>query len=194
MSSPTARRRQQRSTRLTVAVSLLTIAAVLVAASFLGASAWFQAFAAVAAVVLGAAATRITHSELMQSRRDAARDRAVQAQAYRELTDARTAEHAEFTRTMQARADRQDHALVELEAALSSAQKRAAEAILKFNAEARRAELAEQEGRETNTRLQETEERAAAAQLRVTELEQELDVLRGELAGWQAAGPERLRA
>ena len=66
MSSPTARRRQ-RSTRLTVAASLLTIAAVLVTAAFLGDAAWFQALAAVSSVVLGAAATRITHSELLQT-------------------------------------------------------------------------------------------------------------------------------
>ena len=73
MSSPTARRRQ-RSTRLTVATTLLTLAAVLVTAAFLGDSTWLQAFAAVASVVLGAAATRITYSELLQTRRDAARD------------------------------------------------------------------------------------------------------------------------
>jgi len=166
MSSPTARRRQ-RSTRLTVATTLLTLAAVLVTAAFLGDSTWLQAFAAVASVVLGAAATRITYSELLQTRRDAARDRAEQARDYRALT--------------------------ELEAALSAAQKRAAEATLKFNAEARRAELAEQQGRATSTRLDEAEERAAEAVLRVAELEQEVDVLRAEIAAWEAQ-PERLRA
>ena len=62
MSSPTARRRQ-RSTRLTVAVSLLTCAAVLVTAAFLGDVAWFQAFAAVSSVVLGATATRIISAD-----------------------------------------------------------------------------------------------------------------------------------
>src|SRR3712207_2551779 len=117
MSSPTARRRQ-RSTRLTVASSLLTCAAVLVTAAFLGDLAWFQAFAAVSSVVLGAAATRITYSELLQSRCDSARDRAEQAQAYRDLTEERTAEHLAFSRDMQARADRQELALTELESAL----------------------------------------------------------------------------
>jgi chromosome segregation ATPase len=192
MSSPTARRRQ-RSTRLTIAVSLLTIAAVLVIAAFLGDSAWFQALAAFASVVLGAVATRITHTELLQSRRDAARDRAEQAQAYRALTEERTAEHAEFTASMTSRIEHQEHALTELEAALSSAQKRAAEATLKFNAEARRAELAEQEGRRTTSQLEEAEERAAEAVVRVAELEQEVDVLRAEIAAWQSQ-PERLRA
>lgn len=192
MSSPTARRRQ-RSTRLTVAVALLTTAAVLVTAAFLAGSAWFQAFAAFSAVVLGTAATRITHTELLQSRRDAARDRAEQAQAYRELTDRRTAEHAEFSAAMTARADRQDVALSELEDALSAAQKRAAEATLKFNAEARRAELAENEGRATTRRLEEAEERAAEAALRVSELEQEIDVLRAEVTAWEQQ-PGRMHA
>jgi uncharacterized membrane protein YdfJ with MMPL/SSD domain len=192
MSSPTARRRQ-RSTRLTVAVFLLTCAAVLVTAAFLGDVAWFQAFAAVSSVVLGAAATRITHTELAQSRRDAARDRAEQAQAYRALDEQRTTEHLAFSRTMQARADQQELALTELESALGEAQKRAAEATRKFNAEARRAELAEQEGREVGVRLEEAEERASEAALRVSELEQELDVLRAELAAWEST-PQRMHA
>ena len=192
MSSPTARRRQ-RSTRLTVAISLLTFAAALVAAAFLGDVAWFQATAAVSSVVLGAAATRITYSELLESRRDAARDRAAQAMAYRQLTDERTAEHGSFVTAIQSRVDRQEHALTELEVALSAAQRRAAEATLKFNAEARRADLAELQGRETTARLGEAEERAAEAQLRVAELEQELDVLRAELTAWQTE-PHRMRA
>jgi len=192
MSSPTARRRQ-RSTRLTVAVSLLTFSAVLVTVAFLDNVAWFQAAAAVSSVVLGAAATRITYTELLQSRREAARDRAAQAQAYRQLTDERTAEHADFVTTIQGRVGRQAHALTELEVALSAAQRRAAEATLKFNAEARRAELAEQEGRATTARLDEAEERAAESLLRVAELEQELDVLRAEVTAWQTE-PHRMRA
>lgn len=192
MSSPTARRRQ-RSTRLTVAVSLLTCAAVLVTVAFLDNVAWFQVLAAVSSVVLGAAATRITHTELVQARRDAARDRAEQARDYRELTEQRTAEHLEFSRSMQARADQQELALTELESALGEAQKRAAEAVRKYNAEARRAELAEQQGRELGTQLEEASERAAEAALRVSELEQELDVVRAELAAWEST-PQRMHA
>lgn len=193
MSSPTARRRQQRSTRLTVATSLLTIAAVLVAAAFLGDVAWFQLAAAVSSVVLGGAATRITYNELLQGRRDAGRDRAAQAQAYRQLTDERTDEHTSFTTAIQSRVDRQEHALTELEVALSAAQRRAAAATLTFNAETLRAELAEQEGRATTARLDDTEERAAEALLRVAELEQELDVLRAEVTAWHTE-PQRMHA
>ena len=192
MSSPTARRRQ-RSTRLTVAVSLLTCAAVLVTVAFLGDAAWFQAVAAVSSVVLGAAATRITHSELLQSRRDAARDRAEQAMAYRELTEQRTAEHLTFSRAMQARSDQQELALTELESALggprSGPPRRPASSTPRPGGPSWPSRRAAHLG----TRLEEAEERAAEAVLRVSELEQELDVARAELLAWEAA-PQRMRA
>src|SRR5262245_30877333 len=98
MSSPQARRRQ-RSTRLTVAVVLIVLAVLGVAGAVLSRSWSMTALAAVLGVVLGAAATRITHSELMQARRDAARDRAEQAEAYHAITAARSAEHASFAAT-----------------------------------------------------------------------------------------------
>ncbi len=185
MSSPHARRRQ-RSTRLTVAVALIALAALATAGAVLSGSLLLVTVAAALSVVLGASATRITHSELVQTRRDAAHDRATQAQAYRDLTVARTAEHAEFTSAMQRRLDHQTHALSELEVALSAAQRRAAAATLKMNAEARRADTAEETGREQLARLEEAEARATAATLRVVELEQQLDVLRADVAAWQA--------
>lgn len=193
MSSPHARRRQ-RSTRLTVAVVLLVLAALVVTGAVLSGSWSVTAIAAVLGVVLGAAATRITHSELMQARRDAARDRAVQADEYRSLTTARTAEHARFTATMQARLAGQETALGELEIALGSAQKRAADATRRLNAEARRAELAEREGQEVATRLEEAEKRAADAALQVGELESRIDVLQSELSAWQSMPEVRRHA
>ncbi len=185
MSSPQARRRQ-RSTRLTVAAGLIVFAALAVLGAVLSGSWLLVTVAAVLGVVLGASATRITHSELLQTRRDAGRDRAAQAQAYRDLTVARTAEHAEFTAAMQARMDHQENALSELEVALTSAQKRAADATRKLNAEARRAEVAEQDGRALTVRLEDAEERAAEAIVRVAELEQEIDIVRAEITAWHA--------
>lgn len=191
MSSPTVRapkaRRRQRSTRLTVAAALLVVSALAVIGAVLSGSWLLVTVAAGLAVALGVAATRITHSELMDTRREAARDRAEQAQAYRDLTVARTAEHAEFTATMESRIAAHEHSITELEVALGSAQKRAAEATRKMNGEARRADVAEQEGRSLGTRLDDAEERAAEAIVRVAELEQELDVLRAELTAWQTA-------
>jgi uncharacterized membrane-anchored protein YhcB (DUF1043 family) len=193
MSSPQARRRQ-RSTRLTVAVVLIAFAALAVAGAVLSRSWSLTAIAAVLGVVLGAAAVRITHSELMQARRDAARDRAEQATAYHELTAARSAEHAEFAATMQSRLDGQGTALAELEVALGSAQKRAAEATRRLNAEARRAELAEREGIDVAARLEEAERHASEAALRVSELEVKIDALQAELSAWEAMPEVRRHA
>jgi hypothetical protein len=177
--------------RLTVAVALLALAAVLVLAAVLSGSWVVLTLAALVAVVLGAVATRITHSELMETRREAARDRAEQAQAYRDLTVARTAEQAEFAQTMESRIAAHETAIHDLEVALTSAQKRAAEATRKRNSEARRADLAEREGRDTAEQLEAAEERAAEAIVRVAELEQQIDVLKAEVLAWQNAPARR---
>ena len=186
-----ASRRRQRSTRLTVAAALILLSAAVVVGTVLTGSWLLVSVAAGASVVLGAAATRITHSELMTSRRDAARDRSEQAQAYRELTDERTLEQARFSTMMESRIAVQGSAIVELEGALIRAQRRAAEATRKMNSEARRADVAEQEGRALGAQLDEAGARAAEATLRVSELEQELDVLRAELAAWQTTPARR---
>lgn len=81
MASPNARRRQ-RSTRLVVAVALIVASGVLLAAVVPTGSFVAVAVAGAVAVLLGAAALRIAHSELMASRRDAATDRASQAKEY----------------------------------------------------------------------------------------------------------------
>jgi chromosome segregation ATPase len=86
---------------------------------------------------------------------------------------------------MESQIGRREAALREIEEALVSAQHRAAEATRKRNAEARRADLAEQEGVDLSRRLEDAEERAAEAIVHLAELEQEVDVLRSELAAWQ---------
>jgi len=192
MTSPKARRRQ-RSTRLTVAVALVTVAAAAVLGALVAGSSAITSMAAVLAVVLGATATRITHSELLESRRDAARDRAEQAQGYRTLAADRAGETAVHVAELAGRIARREAALHELETAVISSQQRAAGATRKRNAEARRADLAEQEGASMACRLERAEERATQAVVRLAELEQELDVLRAELAAWQLASQTALR-
>jgi len=195
MASPRSNRRRQRSTRLTVAVTLLALAAVAVLGAVVSGSWLLVTLAAAVGVLLGAAATKITHNELVTTRRDAARDRAEQAQAYRRLTDERTAENAAFATSMQDKLSHQVAVVGELEEALTAAQQRAADATRKLNAEARRADAAERRGREDEERLggrlAEAEERAAEAVVRVLELEQELDVVRAELVtvtqAWRSA-------
>ena len=195
MASPRSNRRRQRSTRLTVAVTLLALAAVAVLGAVVSGSWLLVTLAAAVGVLLGAAATKITHNEVVTTRRDAARDRAEQAQAYRRLTDERTAENAAFATSMQDKLSHQVAVVGELEEALTAAQQRAADATRKLNAEARRADAAERRGREDEERLggrlAEAEERAAEAVVRVLELEQELDVVRAELVtvtqAWRSA-------
>lgn len=199
-SAPASRvtRRRQRSTRLTVAVSLLVIAALAVIGAVVSGSWLLVCLAAPLGVLLGAAATKITHSELRQSRRDAARDRAEQAQAYRRLTEERTAEHAAYVEQMQSRIAEREETLVALQEELGATQKRAADVTRKMNAEARRGDVAEHERDRVVARLDDAESRAADAIVRMVELEQEVVVLRAELetvtAAWREAELVRKRA
>jgi chromosome segregation ATPase len=173
---------------VTTAVGLIVLAALVVAGAALSGSWLLVTIAAGLGVALGAAATRITHTELVVSRVEAARDRAAQAAAYNELTEVRTSEHAAYVADVQSRISEKEQALDELEQALSLSQRRAATSTRKRNAEGRRAAGLQ-------VRLGEAEERAAMAQLRVVELEQEVLTLRSELdsvtAAWHAA--EHLR-
>lgn len=189
---PSARRRQ-RSTRLTVAVVLLVAAALIVTGGVVSGSFVLISVAAVAAVALGAAATRITHAELAQSRRDAARDRAEQAQEYAALTERRTTENAQFVHAMNTRIADRESTIEQLEGGLSKARKRALEVTRKMNTEARRADIAEERGKVTAAELDGAQERAAEAIVQVAELELEIDVLRAELDAWKTAAEQPLR-
>ena len=182
--SRTSARRRQRSTRLVVAVGLLVVAALLVIGAIASGSPAVVTVAAVVALLAGAAATRITHSELMEARRAAARDRATQAQDYLVLTERRTTENAAFATDMRRKIADREHAMDVLERALSSAQKNAAEQTLKRGQEARRADRAES-GRD------DAETRAAEAIVLVAELESELDVVRAELDAIRADNARR---
>jgi predicted polyphosphate/ATP-dependent NAD kinase len=162
-------------------VVLLVLAAVLVIGAVPTGSWPLVSVAAVAALVLGAAATRITHSELMDSRREANRDRALQAKAYNELDAQRTAEHQAQEAHLTAMLAVSEQTLAELETALAAAHQRAADAIRARAEVAQRAEQAEAAGQSALTRMEEAEARAAEAIMRVSELEQELDVVRAEL-------------
>jgi hypothetical protein len=193
MTSPSARssaRRRQRSTRVTVAAGLLLLATVLVLGSIATGQLVLVILGALTALVLGAAATRITYSELVQTRRDAAMDRAQQAQAYRDITARRTAESAAFAADMQSRIVEREETIGHLEVELGKALERAATATLKMNSEARRADVAELEGLKLSEVLEQSESRAAEAVVRVAELETELDALRAELEAWQAAASQ----
>jgi len=193
MSTTSVARRRQRSTRLVVAVALLVVAAVLVGIALVTMSPFVMGAAPLVVLALGAAATRITHSELMQTRRDAARDRAQQARAYVALDARRTAEQTALTETLTGRIAAGNQTIHELEGSLADAQRRLAEEHRKMNGEARRADVAEQRLVEEGRRAEEADLRAAEAIVTVAELEQEIADLKAEIVAWEAAAHQPLR-
>lgn len=136
------RRRIQRSVRLTVASSLVILAAGLVALA-IATSTWIDA-AAGSAVVLAAAATRIGSAEVTATRRIAANDRAAQARTFGAAWAERQREHSSFTAAIAVLVQDQQRTLVGLEGTLRLADRRADEAESRVQREARRATDAEQ--------------------------------------------------
>jgi hypothetical protein len=132
----------------------------------------------VLALSLGWASLRIMWTEVLQSRRENAADRAAAATAYKSLFSLRAAEHAEFTTAMTERLAESNLSVHELQGEVVRAQRQAADAVV-------RAEAAERS--------------LDDARDRVSELEQSIEVLRSEreaeeadaLAAWEAeGGPE----
>lgn len=157
-----AGRRRQRSVRVSVAVSLLGTASVLVLLSLPTRSVLWLSLASVASLVLSWAALRMVWTEVLQSRRENAADRAAAARAYRQLFTVRAAEHAEFTTAMTERLAEARLCARELEGLLAQQQGRTARA---------EAVAAEREA-ELQVHLE-------TLRLRVAELEA------GEVAAWQ---------
>jgi hypothetical protein len=135
--SRTPRRRRQRSVRVSVAVSLLGTATVAVTAALPTRSVLGLSLASVAAIVLAWAALRMMWTEVLQSRRENAADRAAAATAYRTLFSVRAAEHAELTTAMTERLAEAHLAQRELEGLAAQQESRAvrAESLLHEEAE-----------------------------------------------------------
>jgi hypothetical protein len=176
----TPARRRQRSVRVSVAVALLSVATLGVLVALPTQSPVVLSASSVGALVLGWAALRIMWTEVLQSRRENAADRAAAATAYKSLFSLRAAEHAEFTTAMTERLAESNLSVRELQGELVQAQRAAADALV-------RAESAE------STR--------EMARKRVIELEQSIELLRAEqtaeeadaLASWEAEGGEPAR-
>ncbi len=154
-------RRRQRSVRVTVAVALLGVATAVVLLALPTQSPAWLSVSSVFALLCGWAAARIVYNELAQSRREAARDRAAQAQAYRSMFTTRAEEHAEFTSAMTDRLVRGERERVELAATVVLAEQRAIEAETRLQREARRLVQAQQQLAELQERLTELEIRTA---------------------------------
>ena len=163
-------RRRQRSVRVTVAVALLSFATLAVLSALPTRSFGWMAASSVFALVCAWASARIIYNELAQSRREAAADRAAQANAYREMFSSRAEEHAEFASVMTDKLKRSDREVRELSGTLVLAEKRAAEAEYRVKRESRRAN---------------------DLQTKVEELEEVLEIRKAEeedqLAVWDAA-------
>ena len=178
--SRTPARRRQRSVRLTVAVGLLSAATAAVLSTLPTQSPVLLSVSAVAALVLAWAAVRIMWTEVLQSRREHAADRAATASAYRSLFSERAAEHAEFTTAMTERLAESNLSVRELQGELVQAQRQAAEALL---------------------RAESSEQTLEQARDRVGQLERSIEMLRSEraaeeaeaLASWEAEGGEPAR-
>lgn len=139
MATTSPSRRRQRSVRVTVSVALLGLGTLSVVLALPTQNPVWLSISSVLALLCGAGASRIIYSELLQSRREAATDRAAQAQAYRTMFVERAAEHAEFTSAMTDRLVRRDRSIHELEGTIVLAEARAIEAETRVKREARRA-------------------------------------------------------
>lgn len=195
MTSPvmSGNRRRQRSTRVLVAVLLLVLATLAVAGTAVTGSWVLVTIAAVAALVLGAAATKITHTELLDSRQEAARDRAAQARAYADLTEVRTAENVEFAADMTGKVAKRDATIARLEKRLGDAAAELADARRELAEAGDRAEAAQRANDRLTQQLAAADERANQAVVRVAELEAELDVLTSQIHALEAQARTQAR-
>ncbi len=195
MASPSARpsRRRQRSTRLLVAVLLIALSGVLVLGAALTGSFALTVIAGLAATLLGAGAVRITHAELAESRREAARDRADQARAYRGIAQERSAEQAIYVADTSGRIARHEATISRLESRLVEANVELTRARQDLADEQASGQRVSAERDRLARGRDDAEERAAVAIVRVVELEQELDVVLSEWRAGQSA-PRRKRA
>lgn len=175
--SRTPARRRQRSVRVTVAVTLLSVATALVLVALPTQSPVLLSVGAVAALVLAWAALRMMWTEVLQSRRESAADRAAAASAYKSLFSLRAAEHAEFTTAMTERLAESHQSVHELQGELVQAQRQAAKAQ-------RAAEQAQREA-------EQAEAKAVAAEQALDHIRAQRDAEEADaLASWEADGGE----
>jgi hypothetical protein len=152
-------RRRQRSVRVTLAVALLAVATVVVLIALLAGQPLALGAAAVVAWGAGVAASRIISNELAASRREHARDRAAQAQAYNDLAERRASEQQEHAATLKQQVEDHTTTIERLRANLRLAEKRAS--------------LAEQTADRNKVAVAKAQKEVAALKARIAELEAE---------------------
>jgi Skp family chaperone for outer membrane proteins len=137
-------RRRQRSVRVTVAIALMALGTVAVVVALSIATVAALSVASVFSLLCGWAAARIVYSELVDSRRVHARDRAAQAQSFKTLFTERSEEHASFAAAMSDRLTAREREVRELEGTLRLSEGRATNAEERVRREARRANQAQE--------------------------------------------------
>lgn len=164
-------RRRQRSIRVSVAFSLMALATGATVAAASWQSLLVLTATGIGAVLAGWLAARMLWTEVVQSRREHAADRATTARQYQQLAQRRARENTVFATTMTQRLSATTLEFYEAQAALEQAQR----------------DLARQ--RREN---QDVSNELAIAQAKVAELTSEVKVLRARIdelvaAGWDPA-------
>jgi hypothetical protein len=132
-------------------VGLLSLATAVVLLAVSLADVLVLSAAALLALACGWASLRIVWTEVRQSRRFHAADRAAQARAFRELVTEKSAEHAVFAAAMTDRLVARNREVEKLSDALQRYAERAAEAEERVRREARRVAEAQQRVHELQT-------------------------------------------
>lgn len=153
-------RRTRRTVRLTVATSLISLSAVIVLLAL--ASALLVGTAAVLAVVLGACATRIVHREVVETRFQAAVERASLARSFQAVVAAGQDQHRQFTVAMAAKVRSQGMAIDTLVDRLHATSRRAEAAEQRADGAERRVDGAERRAEQERARANDARARLAA--------------------------------
>lgn len=128
-------RRRQRSLRVTSSVVLLSVSSAVVLVGLATRSPLWLGLTAVLALALAWAGLRAMWTEVLESRRENAADRAAAAAAYRNLFAVRAAEQAEFAEAMTARLAEAHLSARQLEGLIVQHETRAQRAETKLEAE-----------------------------------------------------------
>jgi hypothetical protein len=155
-------RRRQRSLRLTFAVGLLALASLVVFVAVAYKDATWLSGAAVFGLFCGVAATRTFSNELADVRREHARDRVRQADAYAQIAEERATEHKSFVSSMSKRLTDRTRTISHLKGTVRLCESRIEQAEHRVKRESNRANEAQEQLAEVLSERHDLEAEAAA--------------------------------
>jgi hypothetical protein len=155
-------RRRQRSIRITVAVGLLALAGLVVFVAVLTMDATALAAAALVALSSGVVSARTFSNELADIRREHARDRVRQADAYALIADERATEQETFVSSMSGRLADRDKTISHLKGTVRLCESRIEQAEHRVKRESKRANQAQEQLAEVLSERTDLEAEAAA--------------------------------